>query len=104
MIELTAAVERNRFMPTGIGELDLFEANPIRTRALTVGQRESTLARIPTSPRGAPAVERVTEKRAARHFKAPAPDADGGLGDFVTHCAADAAACQWEFLDVLRSL
>ena len=71
MIELTAAVERNPFMPTGIGELDLFEPNPIRTRALAVEQRDGTLALIPTSPRGSPAVERVTEKRAARYFEVP---------------------------------
>jgi len=71
MIELTAAVERNSFMPTGIGELDLFEPNPIRTRALAVEQRDGTLALIPTSPRGSPAVERATEKRAARYFEVP---------------------------------
>ena len=50
MIELTSAVERNPFLPTGIGELGLFTDNPIRTRALAVEQREGTLALIPTSP------------------------------------------------------
>ena len=39
MIEMTAAVERLPFRPTGIGELNLFEDNPIRTRALMVEQR-----------------------------------------------------------------
>jgi hypothetical protein len=71
MIELTAAVERNPFIPSGIGELDLFEPNPIRTRALAVEQRAGTLALIQTSPRGAPATERVTEKRQARYFEVP---------------------------------
>jgi hypothetical protein len=45
--------------------------NPIRTRALTVEQRKGQLTLIPTSPRGAPATERTTEKRAARYFEVP---------------------------------
>jgi hypothetical protein len=71
MIELTSAVERNPFLPTGIGELGLFTDNPIRTRALAVEQRKGQLTLIPTSPRGAPATERTTEKRAARYFEVP---------------------------------
>jgi hypothetical protein len=71
MIEMTAAVERLPFRPTGIGELNLFEDNPIRTRALMVEQRAGTLALIQTSPRGAPATERATEKRTARYFEVP---------------------------------
>src|SRR4051812_20402415 len=71
MIEMTAAVERLPFRPTGIGELNLFEDNPIRTRALMVEQRAGTLALIQTSPRGAPATERVMEKRTARYFEVP---------------------------------
>jgi hypothetical protein len=64
-------VERNPFLPTGIGELGLFTDNPIRTRALAVEQRKGQLTLIPTSPRGAPATERTTEKRAARYFEVP---------------------------------
>lgn len=71
MIALTAAVERNPYVPTGIGELNLFDPMPIRTKVLAVEQRAGKLILIPTSPRGAPAVERTTEKRAARYFEAP---------------------------------
>jgi predicted nucleic acid-binding Zn ribbon protein len=71
LIEMTAAVERNPFRPTGIGELDLFDPNPIRTNSLIVEQRAGVLALIQTSPRGAPAVERETEQRQARSFFVP---------------------------------
>jgi len=71
MISLTDAVERNPFRPTGIGALGLFEDRPVRTTALAVEQRAGTLVLIPTSPRGAPATERVTEQRQARYFAIP---------------------------------
>jgi len=35
-IQLTTAVERNSFRPTGLGELGIFEPDPIRTTALAV--------------------------------------------------------------------
>jgi len=70
-IQLTAAVERNPFIPTGLGELDLFEPEPIYTTALMVEQRAGTLALVPATPRGAPPSERTTELRQARYFEAP---------------------------------
>jgi hypothetical protein len=71
MVEMTMAVERNPYLPTGIGVLNLFDPKPIRTRALAVEQRAGKLGLIQTSPRGAPATERATEKRAARYFEVP---------------------------------
>jgi hypothetical protein len=71
MISLTDAVERNPFRPTGIGSLNLFDDKPIRTTALAVEQRQGQLVLIQTTPRGAPAVERVTEQRQARYFAVP---------------------------------
>lgn len=70
-LELTSFVERTPFQPTGIGDLGLFEPLPIRTKALAVEERQGKLVIIPTSSRGAPPVERTTEKRKARYFEAP---------------------------------
>lgn len=70
-IQLTAAVERVPYQPVGLGELGIFDPMPIRTKALTVEERTGKLTLIPTSPRGAPLVERTTEKRKVRYFDVP---------------------------------
>lgn len=70
-IALTTFVERNPYLPSGIGSLDIFEDEPIYTRALAVEDRNGVLTLVPTSPRGSPATERVTEKRKARYFEVP---------------------------------
>lgn len=70
-VTLTEAVERHPYQPTGIGNLRIFEPKPIRTRALAVENRNGRLSIIPTSARGAPPTERVTEKREARYFECP---------------------------------
>ncbi|MBM9401553.1 major capsid protein [Gluconacetobacter azotocaptans] len=70
-IELTSYVDRVPFQPTGIGDLNLFDDNPIRTTALAVERRDQKLVIIPTSERGAPPVERTTEKRQMRYFEVP---------------------------------
>ncbi|CAB3783269.1 hypothetical protein LMG28688_01613 [Paraburkholderia caffeinitolerans] len=70
-IQLTAAVDKYPFQPTGLGDLDIFEPDPIRTTALAVEQRQGKLIIVPTSPRGAEGVQRTTEKRQARYFDVP---------------------------------
>ena len=70
-VSLTEAVERNPYQPTGLGELKIFEPKPIRTKALAVEQREGRLVIVPTSARGGPPTERITEKRQARYFECP---------------------------------
>lgn len=70
-VQLTSGVERNPFNPTGIGDLKIFEPFPIRTTALAVEQRQGKLIVIPTSNRGEPPTQRVTEKRQARYFPVP---------------------------------
>ncbi|GBQ23129.1 putative phage protein GP20 [Gluconacetobacter sacchari DSM 12717] len=70
-MELTSYVDKVPFNPTGIGDLGLFEDLPIRTSFLMVEERDQKLVVIPTSPRGAPATERDTEKRKARFFQVP---------------------------------
>lgn len=70
-IELTAAVERHPYQPTGLGTLGIFDPMPIRTKALAVEERNGILVLIPTSPRGAPPSQRTTEKRKLRYFDVP---------------------------------
>ncbi|MFD1557086.1 major capsid protein [Paraburkholderia silviterrae] len=70
-IQLTAAVDKYPFQPTGLGDLDIFEPDPIRTTALAVEQRQGKLIIVPTTPRGAEGVQRTTEKRQARYFDVP---------------------------------
>lgn len=70
-VSLTTAVERLPFNPTGLGELNIFEDDPIRTTALVVEQRQGTLTLIPFSERGEEGTQRTTEKRQARYFEVP---------------------------------
>ncbi|NWA24051.1 major capsid protein [Pseudomonas gingeri] len=70
-ISLTTAVEKFPFKPTGIGDLELFEPNPIRTTTLAVEQRQGKLMLIPFSERGEEGTQRETEKRKALHFDVP---------------------------------
>lgn len=68
---MTAHVERNPFIPTGLGELNLFEPMPVRTTTVMVTEKNGSLTVIPTSARGAPPTERVTDRRKARYFEIP---------------------------------
>ena len=70
-IALTESVQRNPFNPTGLGTLNLFDPNPIRTTALAVEERTGKLVLIPLSERGAEGLQRTTEKRKLRYFDVP---------------------------------
>ncbi|MGF6792767.1 major capsid protein [Paraburkholderia sp. 35.1] len=70
-IALTDAVQRNPFQPVGLGALNVFEPNPIRTKALAVEERTGKLVLIPFSERGAEGTQRTTEKRDMRYFNVP---------------------------------
>lgn len=71
-IALTTAVERIPFLPSFLGDLDIFTPNPIRTTALAVEERDGVLNLIQTSQRGQPTnTERTTEKRKMRYFEVP---------------------------------
>lgn len=71
-IEMTSAVERVPFLPSMLGDMDIFAPNPIRTTALAVEERNGILTVIPTRQRGQPTnSERTTEKRKMRYFDVP---------------------------------
>jgi hypothetical protein len=70
--QLTTAVERIPYQPTMLGEMGIFDPDPIRTKALGVEERDGALALIQSSQRGAPVnSERTTEKRKMRYFEVP---------------------------------
>lgn len=71
MIQLTEALERIPYQPQYLGQLGIFEPDPIRTKALAVEERDGVLSLIKTTPRGSPAVQRTTEKRKIRYFEVP---------------------------------
>lgn len=70
-IQLTTAIEKKPFQPTGLGDLNIFEPDPIRTTALAVEQRQGKLVVVPFSERGQEGTQRTTEQREARYFKVP---------------------------------
>lgn len=70
-IALTESVERHPFQPIGLGELDIFEPDPIRTTALAIEERTGILKLIPMSERGTEGTQRTTEKRKMRYFDVP---------------------------------
>jgi hypothetical protein len=70
-IALTEKVERHPFLPDGLGELNLFEPNPIRTTSLAVEERTGKLYLVPFSARGTAGTQRTTEQRKVRRFDTP---------------------------------
>jgi hypothetical protein len=66
---LLSAVEKVPFKPSFLGELGIFEDMPVRTPNVFIESRDGVLTLIQTSPRGAPAKQRTTEKRKAFAFK-----------------------------------
>lgn len=71
-ITLTSTIERVPFMPSYLGDMNIFVPNPIRTSALAVEERDGVLTIIPISQRGQPVDnERTTERRKIRYFEVP---------------------------------
>lgn len=70
-IQLTAAIEKVPYVPDGLQAMGTFQDEPVRTDTLWVEQREGKLILVPFSDRGAPGIQRTTEKRNARAFKIP---------------------------------
>jgi hypothetical protein len=70
-LTLTQGVQRNPYQPTGLGQLNVFTPNPIRTTAVSVEERTGVLKLIPFSERGTEGTQRTTEKRKMRYFDVP---------------------------------
>lgn len=69
MTSLTGTVEKIDYVPQTLGQMNLFEPMPVRTRNLFIDRREGELALIPSSPLGAPPEELVGDDRDAVPLK-----------------------------------
>lgn len=70
-IQLTDAIDKFPYHPQALGQLNIFEPNPVRNTALAVEQRQGQLVLIPFSERGQEGTQRTTEKRQMRYFDIP---------------------------------
>lgn len=71
MVSMTAAVNRNPYLPTFLGQLGLFEAERITTTDVAIEMVNGRLTLIPTTERGAPLVEGTPETSSLRIVRAP---------------------------------
>lgn len=69
LVEMTQAIEDVPYMPTLLGDLNIFTPVPIRTEDFGIERRDGKLSIIQSSRRGAPVEERVNEPRNMRAFK-----------------------------------
>jgi hypothetical protein len=84
LIEMTTAVEKTQFQPSGISQLNLFDVRRVRTPFVTVEERSGVLSVIQTSQRGEPINrDRNAEKRIIRNFNT------ARLADAATITAAE---------------
>jgi Phage major capsid protein E len=68
-VSLTDALERQPYVPQRLGQMNLFESKPVRTRFVSIEERNGLLALIPTSERGAPPYELLPARRNIRPFQ-----------------------------------
>ncbi len=68
MIGLAAAIENVEHKPQLLGQLNIFESEPVEQRVVMVESRDDGLALIPTSTIGAPLTQLSDDKRVARNF------------------------------------
>ena len=66
---LTGEINRVPYMPTFLGDLDLFVDVPIRTTDIWIDDTQGTLKVLQTDQRGSPPVQRTRETRKARAFR-----------------------------------
>lgn len=72
LASMTAAIEKVPTVPTFLGNLGIFgEGEGVATNQVTIEQRGSTLALIPTSQRGTEPPMGATDKRTLRTFNIP---------------------------------
>lgn len=68
-IELVDALERMPYKPQFLGDLNIFEPRPVRTKTVSIENREGVLTLIPTSERGAPLPQAGKAQRDIRDFR-----------------------------------
>lgn len=70
-VALTTAVEKVPFKPGALGEMGIFEPDPIRNTTLAIESRQGKLVLVPFSERGQAGTQRTTEKRKGFYFDIP---------------------------------
>ncbi|WP_430436858.1 major capsid protein [Oceanibaculum nanhaiense] len=71
MVSLTQAIQDVDYLPTLLGDLNVFEDDPVTTEAVAIEKRGDSLALIQTSERGTEIAERNNNKRDIRYFRTP---------------------------------
>lgn len=69
MISLSGYVNRAPHVPQVLGEMNLFEQEPVRTTSVFVEENNGRLNLVPTTERGAPSTKIGSDKRAGRSFE-----------------------------------
>ena len=71
LMQVTAAVNQQQFVPSRLRDMGLFRSRGITTTTVGIEQRGNTLALVQTSPRGAPPEQRVRDRRKMRPLNVP---------------------------------
>lgn len=69
MVQLTQALEKTDYLPQTLGEMNIFEPDPVRTLSVAIEKRENVLSLIQTTARGAPMEEVDRSLRDIRDFR-----------------------------------
>ena len=67
-MSMTAALNNQPFLPSLLGDMQLFTPKPITTDTVAIEQIDGTLGLIQTDKRGAPPAARGTDKRTVRNL------------------------------------
>lgn len=71
LTSLSSAIDRVPYLPTFLGGLGIFQAEPVNQRSIWVDERDGALSLIQTSANGAPPKELERDTRKARPFLVP---------------------------------
>ena len=71
VVSLTDAINKLPYVPGQAGRLGLFEESGVSTTTIMLEEIDGSLSLIPTTPRGAPAVQNKVNKRKARSLAVP---------------------------------
>jgi len=67
--ELVGALKKVAHVPGMLGQLPIFEDQPVRTTTVAIEQHDQTLTIVPTTPRGAPPRTLARDLRSIRDFR-----------------------------------
>lgn len=68
-LEMTAALNKQDYLPSFLGDMRLFEVRPIRTKEFAIEEQDGQLSLVQSSPRGAPVEPESRPRRTLRYFE-----------------------------------